>query len=161
MTRIWDFVKTHFLTKKFLTFGIIGVANTGIHLLVYYLAYNNLILTANLVVKAFWSNTIAFVAASIFSYFANAIFTFKPKRKSTTQFSVVMIVYLVRWFISSSLTSLFDSIFVNVFNFDYSSFKYLELLAPLLASALLIPIAYFALDWVFRKTDKEKNNITL
>jgi len=111
--------------------------------------------------KAFWSNTIAFVAASIFSYFANAIFTFKPNKKSTRQFSIVMGVYLLRWFISSSLTSLFDSIFVNVFNFDYSSFKYLELLAPLLASALLIPIAYFALDWVFRKTDKEKNNITL
>jgi len=161
LIRIWTFFKTHFLTRKFLTFGIIGVANTGIHMLMYFISYNNIVLMTNLVMKAFWSNTIAFVAASIFSYFANAIFTFKPNKKSTRQFSIVMGVYLLRWFISSSLTSLFDSIFVNVFNFDYSSFKYLELLAPLLASALLIPIAYFALDWVFRKTDKEKNNITL
>ncbi len=158
MIKIWNFIKTHFLTRKFLTFGIIGVVNTGIHMLMYYLAYNNIITISDLVLKAFWSNTIAFVTASVFSYFANAIFTFKPNTKSTVQFSVVMGVYLLRWFISSSLTSLFNSVFVNVFNFDYASYKYLELLAPLVASALLIPIAYFALDWVFRKTDKEKNN---
>ena len=156
MNKIWEFVKTHFLTKKFLTFGIIGVINTGIHLIVYYLAYNIILPIENEILLAFWSNTVAFVSASIFSYFANAIFTFKPKRKSTVQFSIVMIVFLLRWFISSSLTSLFDSIAINWLQFDYEAHSILSLVAPLFASALLIPIAYFALDWVFRKTDKEK-----
>ncbi len=156
MAKIWKFIKTHFLTKKFLTFGIIGVVNTGIHLVVYYLAYNIILPTENEILLAFWSNTIAFVSASVFSYFANAIFTFKPKRKTTVQFSIVMLVFLLRWFISSSLTSLFDSIAINWLQFDYDAYSILSLVAPLFASALLIPIAYFALDWVFRKTDKEK-----
>ncbi len=147
MNKIWNFIKKHFLTKKFLTFGIIGVANTGIHMLVYYIFYNPLD------IGPFWSNTLAFITASVFSYFANAIFTFKPKKKSTVQFSVVMVVYLTRLLISSSLASLFDSMFINWFKIDYEASSLLSLLAPFLASALLIPIAYFALDWVFKKTD--------
>ncbi len=147
------FIKTHFLTKKFLTFGLIGVINTLIHMTVYYFAYSKFIF------GPFWSNTLAFITASVFSYFANAILTFKPKRKSTVQFSVVMIVYLTRLLISSSLTTLFDSIFINIFKLNYEASHFLELLAPLLASALLIPIAYFALDWVFKKTDVKKDEI--
>ena len=150
MNKIWKFVKNNFLTKKFLTFGLIGVANTAIHMLVYYITYNSFVL------GPFWSNTLAFITASVFSYFANAIFTFKPKRKTTVQFSIVMFVYLTRLLISSGLTTLFDTLFLNTFNMDYSAYPMLELLAPLLASALLIPIAYFALDWVFKKTDTKK-----
>ena len=155
MNKIWNFIKKHFLTKKFLTFGLIGVANTGIHMLVYYIFYNQL------EIGPFWSNTLAFISASIFSYFANAVFTFKPNKRSTVQFSVVMVVYLVRLLISSSLTSLFDMMFINWLKLNYEASSLLPLLAPLLASALLIPIAYFALDWVFKKTDsseeKEQN----
>ena len=153
MSKFWNLIKKYFLTKKFLTFGIIGVINTGIHLSVYYLFYNIFFSIDNELGLAFWSNTLAFASASTFSYFANAIFTFKPKRKSTVQFSIVMLVFLLRWFISSSLTSLFDSIGINWLNFDYEASSILSLAAPLLASGLLIPIAYFALDWVFRKTD--------
>ncbi len=158
MSKIWNFIKTHFLTKKFLTFGIIGVFNTGIHLLIYYLFYNIIFTFESEISQAFWSNTIAFAGASTFSYFANAIFTFKPKRKSTVQFSIVILVFLARWFISSSLTSAFDSIAINWLKFNYETHKILSLVAPLFASALLIPIAYFALDWVFRKTDVKKED---
>ncbi|MCK4551864.1 MAG: GtrA family protein [Tenericutes bacterium] len=161
MSKLWNFIKKHFLTKKFLTFGVIGVINTGIHLSVYYLFYNVFFNIENDLGLAFWSNTLAFISASTFSYFANAIFTFKPKRKSTVQFSIVMLVFLLRWIISSSLTSLFDSISINWLNFDYEASSMLSLVAPLLASGLLIPIAYFALDWVFRKTDEKKAEDTL
>lgn len=157
MNNIWNFIKKHFLTKKFLTFGIIGVINTGIHLLIYYLFYNIIFPFESEITLAFWSNTVAFIGASIFSYFANAIFTFKPKRKSTVQFSIVILVFLARWFISSSLASLFDSICINLLNFDYDKYHILSLIPPLFASALLIPIAYFALDWVFKKTDEKKD----
>jgi putative flippase GtrA len=166
MPKIWGFIKKHFLTKKFLSFGIIGVLNTGIHMLVYYLTFNNIEfeifnsqINISLQLGAFWSNTIAFITASVFSYFANAIFTFKPKRKTTVQFSIVMIVYIVRLLTSSTLTSIFNTIAIQWFKFDYQANEILSLVAPLLASALLIPIAYFALDWVFKKTDTEKELI--
>lgn len=162
MSKIWNFIKTHFLTKKFLTFGIIGVMNTGIHMIVYYVCYNDIVFNLfgsdiylGFKLGAFWSNTVAFIIASTFSYFANAVFTFKPKKKTTAQFSVVMLVFLIRLGVSSTLTTLFDYIFINWLNADYSLHNLLELVPPLLASALLIPIAYFALDWVFKKTDKE------
>lgn len=154
MSKIWEFIKTHFLTKKFLTFGIIGIINTGIHLLVYSICYN-FIPILDEVALAFIANSIAFVSASVFSYFANAVFTFKPKKKSTTQFTVVMGVYLTRLLISSLLTSAFNHISIEWLHLDYVANPIFKLLPPFLASALLIPIAYFALDWVFKKTDQK------
>jgi len=145
------FIKEKFLTKKFLTFGIIGVINTVIHLLIYGVFYNKLS------AGAFWSFSVAFVSASIFSYFANAIFTFKPKNKSTMQFSVVMLVFLIRWLLGSGLTVGFDLIIINVFHIDYILYPLATYIAPFFGSALLIPVAYFTLDYVFKKTDIKKN----
>lgn len=153
MNKIFEFIKKHFITKKFLSFGIIGVANTGIDLLVYYLFYWFVT-----VESPFWSKTVAFIVASIFSYFANVIFTFKPKRKSTVQFSIVMLVFVLRLLITSGLTTLFDYIAVDLLSLDYTANRILSLIPSFIASALLIPIAYFALDWVFKKTDKEIND---
>jgi len=142
------------LTKKFLTFGIIGVLNTLIHLLVYTLIYDDQV--RSFFTGAFFSNAIAFIVASIFSYFANAYYTFKPKNKSSLQFSIVIVVFLVRLIISSLLAELFDFVVINVMNIDYAVYPAAELIAPFFASALLIPIAYFALDIVFKKTDVKK-----
>jgi len=144
------FVKTHFLTVKFLTFGIIGVMNTLIHLSIYWVAFNPLSF------GPFWSNTYAFIGASIFSYFANAIFTFKPKNKTSFQFSIVMLVFLIRLLVSNGLTSFFNYGMVYWIQANYADHTWLTLIAPFLASALLIPIAYFALDFVFKKTDVKK-----
>jgi len=154
LNKLWIFIKTNFLTKKFLTFGIIGVLNTLIHLLVYTVFYNDRI--ESFFTSAFFSNAIAFIVASVFSYFANAYFTFKPKNKSSIQFSIVILVFLIRLVISSLLAELFDFIVINWFNIDYVVYPAAKLIAPFLASALLIPIAYFALDIVFKKTDIEK-----
>ena len=157
MTKIWNFIKKHFITQKFLTFGIIGVVNTVIDLIVYRISYTHLgqtnLIENTIMTTAFISGAIAFIVASIFSYFANAIYTFKPKKKSTAQFSIVMLVFLTRLFISSLLTSWFDYACINWLNFNYDIHNYLSLIPRLFASALLIPIAYFALDWVFKKTD--------
>jgi len=109
----------------------------------------------------FLSKTVAFITASIFSYFANVIFTFKPKTKSAVQFSVVMAIFGLRWLISASLAWLFDYGFINWLNVDFDTNKILSIIPSILASALLIPIAYFALDWIFKKTDAKKadNNL--
>lgn len=153
MNKIWEFIKKYFLTKKFITFGIIGVINTLIHLGVYGIFYNQVS------AGAFLSNTGAFVVASVFSYFANAYFTFKPKHKTTSQFSIVVLVFLTRWLISSSLASAFDYMVINWINIDYNLYPLATYIAPFFASALLIPVAYLALNFVFKKTSdlKEKN----
>ncbi|MDY0138886.1 MAG: GtrA family protein [Candidatus Izemoplasmatales bacterium] len=153
MIKLWNFVKRNFLTKKFLTFGIIGVLNTLLHLLVYNLVYKDS--SVSFFTGAFFANAIAFIVASIFSYFANAYYTFKPKNKNARQFYIVILVFLVRLIISSSLAELFDYIVINIIGVDYSVYPIAKSIAPFFASALLIPIAYFALDVVFKKTDVE------
>lgn len=150
MTRLWAFVKNNFLTKKFLTFGIVGVMNTIIHLTIYQICYNLIDL------GPFWSNTVAFISASTFSYFMNAIFTFKPKNKNAIQFSVIMLVYFIRLMTSNGLTYFFDYAMLNWLHANYEAHSYLSAVAPFVASALLIPISFFALDIVFKKTDTQK-----
>lgn len=151
MTKIIDFIKKKFLTKKFLTFGIIGVINTVIAMGVYWIFFSKVT-----VENAFWSNTVSFIVASTFSYFANALLTFKPKNKSTMQFSIVMLVFLSRLLVSNGLTTLFNDIIQTGFHVDYSVHKFATIIAPFIGSALLIPIAYFALEYVFKKTDIKK-----
>jgi putative flippase GtrA len=167
MKKIWTFLKTKFLTKKFLSFGIIGVINTGIHMAVYWLCFNPLtfktisldlgILNTNL--GAFLSNIVAFVVASVFSYFANVIFTFKPTKKSGKQFSYVMGVFVLRMFASSLLTAAFDFIILRwiLQTPDYAQ-SWMSVIAPFFASALMIPIAYFALEYVFKKTGENTSD---
>lgn len=165
MKKMWLFVKTKFLTKKFLSFGIIGVINTGIHLAVYWLCYSVADFQAitlqmgalNTNLGAFLSNTIAFIVASVFSYFANVIITFKPAEKSGKQFSFVMGVFVARMLVSGLLTWVFDEMMLNWFHADYEAHSWMAIIAPFLASALLIPVAYFALEYVFKKTDKKTN----
>ena len=75
------------------------------------------------------------------------------------QFSYVFLVFLVRLLISSSLNTLFDYIIINWIGIDYDKIPLTNLIAPFLASALLIPIAYFALEYVFKKTDIVKKEL--
>ncbi len=146
------FLISKILTKKFLTFAIIGVVNTMIHMFVYWVCYNQFKL------GPFLSNTAAFILASTFSYFANAIYTFKPKNKTPMQFSAVMMVFLARLLTSNVLTWGFDYIIQNWLNVDYSLHSWTTIIAPFVASALLIPIAYFSLEYVFKATDGIKQS---
>lgn len=157
MKKLWIFIKTHFLTKKFLTFGIIGVVNTLIHMGIYWVFYH-WVLTGDIKesLVAFFANTAAFIGASTFSYFANAIFTFKPTHKSTMQFTIVLGVFLARLLISNLLTTGFDYAIIHWVKLDYQLTPWTTVIAPFLGSVFLIPIAYFALDYVFRKTDVKK-----
>ncbi len=159
--KLLAFIVKHFLTRKFITFGIIGIINTGIHLLVYWLMHNALAASiTNPAWLAFLANTVAFISASIFSYFANAILTFKPENRNTLQFFTVILVFLARLILSNGLTAGFDFAIVNWFGVDYLAHPWTKIIAPFLGSVILIPIAYFALDFVFRKTGKKKQDNT-
>ncbi len=146
MSKFWVFVKTNFLTKKFLTFGIIGVVNTAIDAAVYLLADNIIGLD-----NAFLSKSIAFIIASVFSYFANAVFTFKPASKNAKQFTVVMLVFLIRMLLSAALAEGINYMLVGWLAVDYAVHPAMETIVPILSSAVMIPIAYFALDVVYKK----------
>lgn len=161
LSKIWTYIKNHFLTFKFLTFGIIGVINTLIHLTVYGVFYHYLLpalfqLGSEDYLTAVISNTAAFITASVFSYFANAFFTFKPKHKSVKQFSYVMFLLLIRLGISNALVALFEYMMIVGFHADYTLYPILSYIPPFLSSALLIPIYFVLLNYVFKKTD-EKN----
>jgi putative flippase GtrA len=159
LKRLWIFVKNNFLTRKFLTFGIIGVINTLIHMGIYWIFYNVVFQEGTSSgVAAFVSNTVAFIGASTFSYFANAVFTFTPTRRSAVQFSIVLLVFLVRLLISNLLTTGFDYAIIHWVELDYALHPWTSVIAPFLGSVFLIPIAFFALDAVFRKTDVKKTD---
>jgi hypothetical protein len=66
-------------------------------------------------------------------------------------------VFLARLLVSNVLTAMFDYVIINWFNADYGLYPLTKIIAPFLGSVLLIPIAYFALDYVFKKTG-EKNS---
>jgi putative flippase GtrA len=90
----------------------------------------------------------------VFSYFANAVLTFKPKNRNKTQFAIVMGVFVARLLVSDGLTVGFDYILQSWMHLDYDLNKFYSLIPTFTASVILIPIAYFALAFVFRKTDK-------
>lgn len=155
--RFWYFIRINFLTKKFLMFGIIGIANTGIHMLIYWIIYDLFNLGAlEQGWGAFLSNTAAFLLASLFSYFANVIFTFKPITTSAKQFAIVLTVFLMRMLISNLLASGFDILILNWFHADYDLYPWMTIIAPFVASVLLFPLAYFVLKYVFQKNDQKK-----
>lgn len=155
--KIWNFIRTNFLTWKFISFGLIGVVNTGIDLLVYGFFMNNLHFEdwtwaiEGWRPGTFFAGAIAFIVASIFSYFANAFLTFRPKQKTASQFSAVMAVFLIRLLITSGLTTVFDFLTYKIV-MGYDGTGWVSFVPRFFASALLIPIAYFALDFVFKKT---------
>jgi putative flippase GtrA len=149
LNKVWLFVKTRFLTRKFLTFGIIGVINTLIDALVYGLFFNEI--TAG----AFLSKSASFIVASVFSYFANAFFTFKPESRNAKQFFAVMLVFLVRLVLSGVLAAGIDYVVTAGFGVDYAAAPAAVYIAPFFSSALMIPVAYFALDAVFRKCGRD------
>ena len=142
-----------FFTKSFIAFAIIGVINTIINTICYSTSKN---IFDNILpgLSVLLSTAIAFIIASIFSYFANAKFSFNVKNKSNEQFIIVMLTFLVRLLLTMALTYVFDILFKNMVNETLYA-KY-DFMPNLVASVLMIPIFYIVLEYVFKKTDKVK-----
>ena len=92
-------IKTLF-SGRFIKFCIIGVLNTIIHLIVYNLTFK----ITNVVI----ANTIAFIVASVFSYFANTKFTYNKSPEATT-FILVMITFAVKLALNAGLAYGFET----------------------------------------------------
>ena len=163
--RVWNWGVKKFLNRKFITFCIIGVLNTLVHLGTLYLMYKlfevtHVLQEENLVtVKVLIGNAIAFIVASTFSYFANNYITFKNKTSDKKTFAESMVIFLARF----GLTELLTFIFVSIFKACKLGDIWIKYVGPFSASVIMIPIAYIFLAKVLDDSneEKEKSNETI
>ena len=159
--RVWKWGVNKFWNKKFITFCIIGVLNTLVHLGTLYLMYKlfevtHILQEENLItVKVLIGNAISFIGASTFSYFANNYITFKNKTSSKKTFVESMIIFLARF----GLTELLTFIFVSIFRALKLGDVWIKYVGPFSASIIMIPIAYIFLAKVLDHSNEEKETI--
>lgn len=132
-------IKT-FLSPEFLIFCVIGVLNTLIHLGVYNLSL--MIPLAVEMVVILLANTIAFIVASCFSYWANATFTYK-KKMSKQSFFLSMATFVTRLVLYNILLY-FTVLIIKAFGWDF-----MIKLAPIPASTVLIPLQFLIFNKIF------------
>jgi putative flippase GtrA len=135
---------------QFIKFGIVGVLNTGVDWVVFYLLANSLLNDEKTIAKV-----ISFMVAMLNSYLFNTIWTFKKEYKKATSgsagvtkgaiFGKFAVVSLVGWGVN-----------VLVFNraslIDYSLLGNKDLLALVLASGAAIVWNFFANKlWTYKK----------
>lgn len=77
--------------SQFLSYGLIGVANTAIHAIVFLS-----LVSSGLAQSA--GNLIAFAVAVTFSFFANAKFTFKQQPTLSKFFKMTGVMAVLSWF---------------------------------------------------------------
>ncbi|HEY8444606.1 MAG TPA: GtrA family protein [Bacilli bacterium] len=143
-----------FFTKSFIFFCIIGVINTLLHLLVY--NFFLLLFEKDEIFNIFDSyqeviaNTIAFISASVFSYWANATITFKAKMNYTS-FGLLMLVFIMRLILSDFLVLVFKYIFLQL---DLDQFIKI---IPIPVSCILIPLQFLAFNRILIPIKKYEN----
>lgn len=133
----------YFFSEKFIRFCIIGIINTVIHLIIYNLLrieYGGTIAT-----------TIAFIIASIFSYFANSLYTYKTEIKKKT-FFLAMITFTVKLLLNDGLEFAFSHLF-NKLNLS-TLIKY----NPIFITAIILPLQFLVFNKIFKEPKYETVN---
>ena len=127
-------------SREFVRFAIVGLIATGIHYGIYYLL--NLFINVNV------AYTIGYVVSWIANLYLTAHFTFK----STLSFKKG-----VGFAVSHLVNYLLHMLFLNLF----LSIGMSETIAPLFVFAVVIPINFLLVRFVFKSNkfcDHEKNN---
>lgn len=152
--RMFSKIKSIFFNKNFLCFCIIGAIAYLIHQSIY------LIYTKGF---KFYddkyhliSTGIAFIIASIFTYIANAKFTYKHEVDSTSAIKSC-IVFIVKFVITEGLTLVIMAIMNNFFNTEGIFYKLVDILLPLILTCITLILQFFAFNVIFKKND---NSIT-
>ena len=86
--------------RRFLCFCLVGVANTGLHMLIV------LTLAESLHWQPTWANVTAFASANLFSYIANSRWTFSAVKGDAFRYPRFLIVSLVGLALSWSCVAL-------------------------------------------------------
>lgn len=133
-----------FLSPAFIIFCIIGVINTLVHLSVY-----NLLLGTHTLI----ANTVAFIVASIFSYWANSTFTYKTKMNHHS-FLASMLTFLGKLLLSNLLTLGFEWLFIRM------NQENLIKLIPIPVTIIILPMQFLVFNRIFiPKTTSEPDDI--
>lgn len=148
-------IKNAFFNKRFLTFCIIGglayFIHQGIYLLYtkafdFYDDKNHLISTA-----------IAFSIASIFTYYANAKFTYKTKAEGKTMWQSVL-VFVLKFIITEGITLGIMAIMNASFEPEQLFYKIVDIMLPLILTCITLILQFFAFNVIF-KSNKEEGSI--
>lgn len=138
--KLYDIV----ISEKFIRFCLIGVINTIIHLIIYNLLrgkYGGTIAT-----------TIAFVVASVFSYFANSLYTYKTEIKKKT-FFLAMIVFTAKLLLNDALEFGFSYLFTEIGLIE------LIKLNPIFITAIILPLQFLFFNRIFKESSYDKEDI--
>lgn len=142
-----QFIKK-FFTKEFIIFCIIGVINTLIHLGVYNL-YLSFVTNTN--IQIILSTSLAFIIASIFSYWANATFTYHEKIARKTMF-LSFITFIVKFILNALLT------YVLTYILKKLSLESLIVIIPIFVTCILLPSQFLVFNVIFKKKNKNDTN---
>ena len=168
MNKLWPFFKDKFLSKQFIVFVIIGFMNTAINFVVLWLSEkgfsslyevitNNPLDNQSILGSIFRiiSVSLAFIIATIFSYFANSRFAFNNKDYSFKKLMETLGVLLIRLLIVIVLTEIVVWLFTFTDINNYLSSETSDSLANLVASVLMIPAAYLVLEKLLKVKERE------
>ena len=170
MKKLFNWIKVKFFNKSFLSFIIIGILNTSINSIFVLLVSSIFVWVKGSEISSTdslypistaVSTLVAYVLASLFSYFANARFTYNQKKKDAITFLEAALSFALRYGLTWLLTFLFGKLFALWLS-SYMSQETITTIANLVASILMIPPFYFMLGYVFKRTkkrlEKEENN---
>ena len=167
MRKLFGFIKNNFLKKSFIIFCIIGVINTLINAVVmkgsifgFEKIYSGIDISTKDAGFPYYlsmaiSTLLAFVIASIASYFLNAKFTYKEKTDSKT-FLEASIAYVSRYILTYGFTLLIWWLIIVIFKVDNDPNGWYRTLANLIASVIMIPPFYLVLGFIFKRTKLRK-----
>ena len=100
------------------------------------------------------STAIAFTVASIFTYFANAKFTYDTKAKSDTAIKS-LVVFIVKFVITEGLTLGIMAIMNHNFSSTDLFYKIVDIMLPLILTCITLVLQFIAFNLIFKS--KEKN----
>lgn len=146
-------LKQTFLTKSFLTFCIIGglayLIHQGIYLL-YTKAFSFYDDKFHLI-----STAIAFLIASIFTYLANAKFTYNTKAKSDTAIKSLF-VFVAKFVITECLTLGIMAIMNYNFTPNDVFYKFVDTMLPFILTCITLILQFLAFNIIFKKDRNER-----
>lgn len=148
-------IKNAFFNKRFLTFCIIGGLAYLIHQGVY-LLYTK---TFGFYDDKFHliSTAIAFTIASVFTYYANAMFTYKTKASGKTLWQSIL-VFVLKFILTEGLTLGIMAIMNASFEPEQLFYKIVDIMLPLILTCVTLILQFFAFNIIF-KNNKEDSSI--
>ena len=163
MKKLFSWIKTKFLNRAFLSFIIIGVINTLINTFFVWFVSKIFVwikgseITSTDAIYSLStavSTLVAYVMASLFSYFANAHFTYKQDNKDVLTFLDAAISFALRYGFTWVLTFFLGKLFTIWLSSTSLDQEQITTIANLVASVIMIPPFYIMLGFVFKRTKK-------